>query len=60
MIRSFFAAMVFMLVSCTNANQSTEAGKADQVVMANDSKNKNNIMITQSKNYTLFVGGERC
>jgi len=36
MNRSFFASMVFILASCTNANQSAEAGKADEVVMAND------------------------
>ena len=51
----FFAAMVFMLVSCTNANQSTEAGKADEVVMANDSKSKSNIMVTQKITPYLWV-----
>ena len=51
----FFAAMVFMLVSCTNANQSAEAGKADEVVMANDSKSKSNIMVTQKITPYLWV-----
>jgi hypothetical protein len=51
----FFAAIVFMLVSCTNANQSAEAGKADEVVMANDSKNKSNIMVTQKITPYLWV-----
>lgn len=51
----FFAAMVFMLVSCTNANQSAEAGKADEVVMAIDSKNKSNIMVTQKITPYLWV-----
>jgi hypothetical protein len=55
MNRSFFAAMVFMLVSCTNANQSAEAGKADEVVMANDSKSKSNIMVTQKITPYLWV-----
>jgi predicted 3-demethylubiquinone-9 3-methyltransferase (glyoxalase superfamily) len=51
----FFVAMVFMLVSCTNANQSAEAGKADEVVMANDSKNKSNIMVIQKITPYLWV-----
>jgi predicted 3-demethylubiquinone-9 3-methyltransferase (glyoxalase superfamily) len=57
MNRSFFAAMVFMLVSCTNANQSAEAGKADEVVMANDTikSNKSNIMVTQKITPYLWV-----
>ena len=57
MNRSFFVAMVFMLVSCTNQNQSAEAGKADEVIMANDSikTNKSNIMVTQKITPYLWV-----
>jgi predicted 3-demethylubiquinone-9 3-methyltransferase (glyoxalase superfamily) len=51
----FFAAMVFMLISCTNANQSADAGKADKVIMANDSKSKSNIMVTQKITPYLWV-----
>ena len=47
--------MVLMLVSCTNQNQSAEAGKADEVVMANDSKSKSNIMVTQKITPYLWV-----
>ena len=51
----FFAAMVLIMASCTNANQSAEAGKADEVVMANDSKSKSNIMVTQKITPYLWV-----
>ena len=53
----FFAAMVFILVSCTNANQSAEAGKADKVGMPDDSikSNKSNIMVTQKITPYLWV-----
>jgi predicted 3-demethylubiquinone-9 3-methyltransferase (glyoxalase superfamily) len=53
----FFAAMIFMLVSCTNANQSGKAVKADQVVMVNDSikSSKSNIMVTQKITPYLWV-----
>jgi predicted 3-demethylubiquinone-9 3-methyltransferase (glyoxalase superfamily) len=51
----FFSAMVLIMASCTNANQSAEAGKADEVVMANDSKSKSNIMVTQKITPYLWV-----